>query len=285
MDVVNVVNNARRKRAKVGRGASGRRADGYWSVHVGHEPGIYGSWADCKVQIKDIGSEKAEWKRFDRTEAGFEDAKTFCRYGEAMEMIPEKDGSSEESSDDSDEYDPSMLMIRLETNWSRDKHRQSQEQKRKSPPQYAVVFDLDMDDPRNLYDLFTMPRPTQERCILMALVSFLQWCNNPDSAQNRRGGDILLEDAADYLEPFDADTVRRIVIQTPCKRVEHMFDSTKGGKKTQTCKGLARTAQGHLGRLARRDIDVVFITVDQAPENIADQLTGKKDTISDKPSQ
>ncbi len=267
-----------------------RRAAGYWSVHVGHEPGIYGSWADCQVQIKDLGSEKAEWKRFERSDAGFENAKTFCRFGEAMKMIPVADSEGDDSDDDDsstetgsssdeDEYDdPSTLLIRLETNWTRDKHRQSRGQKRKSPPQYAVVFDLDMDDPRNLYDRYTMPRPTQERCILMALVSFLQWCNNPDSAQFRRGGDILLEDAAEFLEPFDSDTVQHIVIQTPCQRVENMFDSTKGGKATQACKGMARTVQGHLERLARRGIDVVFITVDEAPENIVEQITGKAKT-------
>lgn len=237
---------------------------GYWAVRVGHVPGIYSSWGDCQKHVTNLEpGVKCAWKRFEHTSDGFEKAKKFCKAeNEANEANEEANEANEEEITEEDlEEDKHLLLVRLETNWTREKQHA---RLNKELPYYAVVFNMSLDDDRNLFDYYQLPQPTEERCILMALLAFLQWCQDPNTALHRRGHDGIKE-YEDIVE-LDTSMIRHIIVQTPCKRLENMFEySVSGSVMTKTSKGMARTIQRHLEAILRDFAIVVeFITVSES---------------------
>jgi len=170
-----------------------KKTIGYWAVFKGRSRGVYTSLGDCMAQVSDLSDgSQGVWRRFPKTPEGLEDAKAFCTHGPTessessassseTESEPDSESSSSSSDDDSD-----ILYIRLETNWDR-----KRQLEKKSRPQYAVIFDHEMEDPRNIFSWFDLPNPTMERCIQMALLTFLQWTKDPLSAKKRRKHDPI----------------------------------------------------------------------------------------------
>lgn len=255
----------------------------YYAVAIGHAPGIYVDKKDLRAQISGLHELREPlWKAFPYTPRGFEDAKQFIiknkiREGgsaaqgphEEFEEVPldSSEESSGESTSSSYEDDPSELMVRLETNWTKDREGKKHQWVSQGPPQFAVIFGLDSDDPRNLFGLYSLGRSgvTREKCIEQALMTFLEWIFNPQSAKFKRGPDPLAIESAEYLPPFDFDETKTILIQQPCRAVEKKYSSPP--KRYHTPKGPERLIRRRIQELRHNfGIDFSIITIDPDEE-------------------
>ena len=245
---------------------------GYWAIHSGPEGsrGVYSSWKECRAQTRGYDG-AISWHRFPLSKRGLADAKAFCVGGvetlDGATAEPDGGGGSDSDSGDSsdsdsgDPDDPSVQVVVLQTNWTKQLAAAAADPARRRP-QFAVVFGHDQEDPRNLYSLYRLPRPTTDRCILMALLALMQWCEDPMSAVTRREHDpyAKYEVAA---TPGLAPEVRVLVVQTPCASVERLFGL--GPPPRRAVAGLAQSITRILDRLraAPRNLDVRFVTIAQ----------------------
>jgi hypothetical protein len=221
------------------------------------------------------------WHRFPWNKQGFDDARNFSVHGykhlngiqdtkddESSESESEsKSDDDDDDGDDGDDDDDDAQVVVLQTNWTKQLAASAAPGQIRLP-QYAVIFGFDHEDPRNMYARYTLSgRPTTARCIMMALLALVQWCVRPENAGTRRQHDPYAAYEAKITPGLSPET-RSIIIQTPCKSVESMFNVPVDPKRT--LKGMPRTIAAHLRRLRRApyDLDISFVTVEQTADRL-----------------
>jgi hypothetical protein len=124
---------------------------------------------------------------------------------------------------DDDFEEGRRLFVQLGTNWFARK-----DTARGARPEYNVVFMMDENDPRNMYDHVNLPTVTPFRCVVMALRALLQWVERPQTAVARRKRD---ESAAvvHNEEVVRADAIQDIMIVSGCEALAKVFDPTGDG--------------------------------------------------------
>ena len=230
----------------------------YWAVAKGHAPGIYGNKKDCNAQTE--GHPAPLWKKFPLTPCGFEAAKEFILEHRQKQ---ERDGVSlDDSEEEEEEEEDGTLLIRIDTNWTKDRDGKKHQFVSQGPPQYSVLFDLDGDDPRNLYALYTMRgrKPTRERCVEMGLMAFFEWTHDPETARYRRGTDPLMQ--FEDIAVFDPSAIKHIIIQQPCAALEKKYMRSASRRR-----GMERLICWRMRSLKKEHgIEITLITVDPDEE-------------------
>ena len=232
-----------------------RTKPAYWAVHRGFIPGVYDTYADVKAQVRGFGHELgASYSRFPRSARGLEEAKEFCLHG--GQGLDDDDGDGSEDSDD-DEQD-NIMVVSIGTNYGNKTAHDARARIHAGLPQYSILFNMDMNDRRNMFSLFRMPRPTTNRILLAGVVALLRFIDDPQSSKMRRENDPYMEYEIATI-PGIEPSVHTIIVTLPSAALVETLNETVGSPpKGKWAKGLLRTIASYLQKI-RQSRDVSFV--------------------------